>query len=264
MVLEAIMSVKDAIRKPWHVLLFSAAISVIALVVSFIFHTANSGLLTVFLITIISAPFMLGLLRYEEKKEEGRIKNAGLLQRMNPVAAFYRQGQTFLVYSAFFVGITLAMLLIFFFLPSDFVNGVFNDQIDQIGKISSIIGAATSQTGFGQILANNLIVMATAFIFALLFGLGAVFILTWNASVLAAAIGIVAKGSGLPAALAQFLPHGIFEIAGYVIAGIAGGIISAAVSKRGKRGITPVVGDMLVLMVLSAFLIFLAACIESA
>lgn len=266
MVLEALMSVRDAIRKPWSVLLFSVGISLLALGVSYLIFPESAGLLSVFLITIISAPFMLSLLRYEEYREEREISYAtGIWQKLNPIAAFFRQSQTFLVYSQFFVGVVIAMSLLFFVLPEKYVAKIFNDQISEIGKIGLALGGATSGFGFGQILVNNLFVMAVAFVLAILFGLGAVFILAWNASVLSAAIGLFAKGSvsGIPAALAAFLPHGVFEIAAYFISGIAGGIISVAVSKRKNRELRPVVGDMLVMMILSVALVVVGAFIES-
>lgn len=264
MVLETIESVRDAVRNPWHMVLFGAAISFVSLGVAKFTFPQNAGLLTVFLITVISTPFMLNLLRYEESREERKLRGASLLQRLNPISAFARQSEIFVIYSAFFVGVIIALTLSFIFLPQDVAESTFNDQVSQIGKISLIFGKVASGGLFGQILFNNLIVLAMSFLFALLFGVGAIFILAWNASILSAAIGIVTKGSGLTEALRVFLPHGVFEIAAYFVAGIAGGIISVAVSKRGTKEFGSIVSDMSVLIVLSVALIFIGAFIESA
>lgn len=76
--------------------------------------------------------------------------------------------------------------------------------------------------------------MAT--LFAFIFVSGAIFILSWNASVMAAAMGLTTKSvggvSGIPIDLLTYLPHGVFEIAAYFLGGIAGGILSGLVMRR--------------------------------
>lgn len=263
MVLETIMSIRDAIKNPWHMVIFGAIISLVSLGVAYLVFPQYLGILTVFLITIISAPFMFNLLKYEEAREEIEVEKVSFVQRINPISAFSRQSETFVIYSAFFAGMVIALSLAFVVLPQNFVSELFNEQISQIGKINLILGGATFGDTFGKIVQNNLVVMAVAFVFALLFGIGAIFILAWNASVLAAAIGIVTKSSGVTDALVTFLPHGVFEIAAYFVAGIAGGIISVAISKRGSKDFGLVVGDMVVLMVLSVALVIVGAYIET-
>ncbi len=261
--LETLMSVRDAVKNPWHMIIFGVVISLISVGVSYLVFPESAGLLTVFLITIISAPFMLKLHGYEEASEEGKVRKVSLASRINPISAFSRQSEIFVIYSAFFVGVIIALTASFIFLPDAVVEKTFGDQINQIGEIGAIFGNLAAQGAFGQILVNNLIVLSVSFVFALLFGIGAIFILAWNASVLSVAIGLVAKSSGVPAAVITFLPHGVFEIAAYFVAGIAGGIISIAVSRRGTKEFGAVVEDMLVMMVLSVVLVTIGAYIES-
>src|SRR2546427_163426 len=102
MVLESIESVRDAMRSPWHLMVFGAVISLICLSISYLVFPENAGLLTVFLITIATSPFMLNLMRYEEFREERQMRAVkGLFNKINPLAALWRQGRTFLIYSAF-------------------------------------------------------------------------------------------------------------------------------------------------------------------
>lgn len=264
MVLEAIMSVKDVVKNPWHMLIFGAVISMISIGVSYLVFPENAGLFTIFLITIICAPFMLRLLSYEEDREETEVEHIGILERINPIGAFFRQFEIFTIYAGFFAGVVIALSVAFVFLPESFVEKVFDDQITQVNKISLVLGKITVTDAFGQILMNNLIVMSVSFLFALLFGIGAIFILAWNASVLAAAIGILTKtGLSFPEAMVQFLPHGVFEISGYFVAGIAGGLLSILISKRKSKDFGRVVSDMVVLMVFSIILIFVGAYVES-
>ena len=105
------------------------------------------------------------------------------------------------------------------------------------------------------------------------------FILTWNASVIAAAIGNLIKIKlseatsliGLPAVSSYFsvtafsffryMTHGIFEIAAYFIAGLAGGIISIALIKHNLQE-NRVLIDAFDLIVISIGFLMVAGLIE--
>ena len=75
-------------------------------------------------------------------------------------------------------------------------------------------------------------------IFAFFYGFGAIFILTWNASIIGTAIGSYAQNQFgsfvgiLPIALLKYMVHGIPEMIAYFMAGLAGGIISIAVIRH--------------------------------
>jgi len=77
-------------------------------------------------------------------------------------------------------------------------------------------------------------------IFSLIFGAGAIFVLAWNASVIAAAIGIFTKSelSSLPIALIRYMIHGIPEIASYFIVALAGAelLSNASGATPGTKG----------------------------
>jgi uncharacterized membrane protein SpoIIM required for sporulation len=58
-------------------------------------------------------------------------------------------------------------------------------------------------------------------VFSLIFGAGAIFVLAWNASVIAAAVGIFSKNIGnLPLGIARYMIHGIPEITAYFVAAV--------------------------------------------
>lgn len=264
MVLETLVDVKDAIKNPWKMLLFGIAISAIALGISYAVFPENAGLLTVFLIAIMMAPFMWKLLKQEEWHEESELRMvSGVKMRLDPREVVGRHSKIFLIYAAFFVGVVVGLSLIFWVLPDEIASSVFDDQRQQLNTINSIMGRVAFEGPFGEIFLNNIIVMVVSFVFALLFGIGAVFILAWNASVLAAAVGVILKTSGLSLELLRFLPHGVFEIAAYFVAGISGGVISAALAKRGTKLLGPVLLDMLFMMVIAAVLVFIGAIVES-
>ena len=103
-----------------------------------------------------------------------------------------------------------------------------------------------------------------AFVFALIFGAGAVFVIVWNASVLGVFIGSYSKSLWeIPIVGLSFLPHGIPEIGAYLLAGLAGGLISAAVLRKNPRAVTEaIVWDAGKLLALAVILVFIGAVVE--
>jgi uncharacterized membrane protein SpoIIM required for sporulation len=174
-----------------------------------------------------------------------------------------RSSTIFVIYAAFFGGMTAALTAAYVFLPAPVAEQTFNDQIAQMGKVNDLVGGFSLGGTFYQILTNNLVVLGMSFVLALLIGVGAIFILAWNASVLAVAISIVTKADSLSAALLRFMPHGVFEIAAFFLAAIAGGVISVAITKRQTPQFGPVVRDMAIILVLGMVLVFIGAVIES-
>ena len=258
------MSVKDAIRSPWHMIVFGAVISLVSVCMAYLIFPENSGLMAVFLITLISAPFMWNLLKYEEWCEERDFtRKMSFLDKVNPVKVLMRSMTIFVIYAAFFGGMTAALAAAYMFLPASIAEQTFNDQMAQMGKVSDLVGRFSLDGTFYHILTNNLAVLGMSFVLALLIGVGAIFILAWNASVLAVARLIVTEVDGLSSALLRFMPHGVFEIAAFFLAAIAGGVISVAVTKRQTPQFGPVVRDMAVILALGVALVFIGAAIES-
>jgi uncharacterized membrane protein SpoIIM required for sporulation len=118
--------------------------------------------------------------------------------------------------------------------------------------------------------------------FSFLYGAGAIFILTWNASVIGTAIGnfirtnlgSIATYSGFEMAstylqivsigLMRYAIHGIPEILSYLTAGLAGSIISVAVInhsiKTNKFG--KILFDSSSLILISLILLIVSALLE--
>ena len=205
------------------------------------------------------APFMCNLMRYEEIETEEEIEKRVKLN------FFQRHADVLKVYIAFFGGMIFALSILFLILPEATVEKIFEDQVNEINLV---MGSAMFPSSFQRIILNNTSVMFLSFLFAFLFGSGAIFILAWNASILAAAIGLVAKSigglKGLPTAVLTFLPHGSFEIIAYFIAGIAGGLISAVIVRKKSKWFWVVTHDGFKLMVVGMIFLVIGATIESA
>lgn len=98
------------------------------------------------------------------------------------------------------------------------------------------------------ILANNLRLLFLFVAFSFVFGAGALLLLAWNAAVVGVAIGNLIRGTlatgatvaakttayftAFPISFLSFFVHGIFEILGYFVGAIAGGIFSVAIVRK--------------------------------
>jgi len=258
LVLERLISMKTALKKPYWMLLLGAIVSAICLFISFVVFQTSTGLMTSLLVTIAVTPLMLRLVRYEEKKEEEEAKFAA----EGNILARHRDILT--IYSAFFTGMIITLSLAYLILPSSTVEKVFNDQIKEINLIRGNVAFGDT---LERILFNNLGVLFLSFVFSFLFGAGAIFILAWNASILAAAIGMAAKSiggvKGLPLAVLAFFPHGSLEILAYFVGGVAGGLISAAITRKKSPRFNFILKDTAQLMLISVLVLGLAALVES-
>jgi len=179
-----------------------------------------------------------------------------------------------------FLGVTAALALSYIFMPADVVSTVFGLQQQAIAGVNSgIQGKVTSLAVFEKIFVNNLKVLFFCIVFAFLYGTGAIFILTWNASVVATAMGNLFKSKlaegvalvGLPSlanyfsaasfSFFRYMTHGFLEMAAYFVAGLAGGIISIALIKHNLQE-DRVFIDALDLIIISIGFLFMAAVIE--
>ena len=168
------------------------------------------------------------------------------------------------IYVCLFIGIMITYSAGAIILPSFQSNKLFREQLeirgfdDDTDTEETITGLAIFSnklnfTGdlFEHILKNNFKVLIAIFLIALLTGDGAIFLITWNASVWGTIFGITAKNAGsftgtnpwiyFGLILLIVLPHVIIESLAYIFAAISGSVISKDVilekfeSKRFKE-----------------------------
>jgi uncharacterized membrane protein SpoIIM required for sporulation len=266
MVLEKLVTPKTAEEHAAMVLLAGGIIaSVSALVSYFVFVNSSFeqqiGIFLCFFVTITILPFMINIGRYDEAREENLLKAR---KKMN---IFLRHRTIIKVYIAFFLGVILSLYLLYLILPENVVNKVFSAQLNEIyrirGKIVGdfILTNAFSKT-FSSIIKNNVQVLILSFLFSFIFGSGGIYILTWNSSVLAAAMGATFKSHGAIYTL-QYFPHGSLEFLAYFIGAIAGSIISVAITRRKHKYFWFVVKDSMELFLFSLIILMVAAFIET-
>ncbi len=182
-----------------------------------------------------------------------------------------------------FFGMVVAFSLWYIILPAGATESLFKIQTQMISTLNrQITGSAVGVAIFSKIFLNNLKVMIFCILFSFLYGAGAIFILTWNASVIGVAVGNFVRthissyatelgmssiSSYFYAAslgLLRYSLHGIPEITAYFVAGLAGGIISVAVIRHNysTKAFERILLDSSDLILLSIFLLFVAAAIE--
>jgi len=243
----------------WAMIICAAAV-IIAAQISYTVPVGGgvfnlTGLFVVLFTVIPSISFITMMLKKEEKMEEEFVK------KHYSKAFWQRHEKDLMIMLFYFVGLTLAFSVWSFMLPPEF----FQVQTQKINEIQGVTGAASYKYySFTQILNNNLQVMFFAFLFSLVFGAGAIFIIAWNASILGVYIGELASSLWhIPVVSLAFLPHGLPEIGAYLIAGIAGGLLSAMLIRKNTIHIKEVVAfDCLKLLMVACVLIVIAAGIE--
>jgi uncharacterized membrane protein SpoIIM required for sporulation len=262
MVLEALINPLQAEKKPWQTFFWGFIYSTAALFVSLFLFRDYSSMVMVSLTAMVSVPLIYGAIKLEEKKDMHIKEEAVLFKEHGKVLAFFM---------FMFFGYVVSYSLWYVVLPSSTTMSLFDAQIKTISAINSPATGNAINVGstIGLIFFNNVKVLVFCLLFAFFYGFGSIFILTWNASVLAAVIGSILKeasGSFMlaPVVLLKYSLHGIPEIAAYFLAGLAGGIISTAVIRHdfGTKQFRHVLTDSLDLTAFSVVLLLAAALIE--
>ena len=294
MVLESMISPEKAERKPWDMIFIGFLYASIAMFLSVWVFKEEASLVMVLLTVTAATPLMVNAIRFEEEKDSRIDKESTLLKEHAKALSFF----VFL-----FIGFVLAFTVWFVFLPDQIVQAVFNTQLTTIKAINSQItggssflnsanvfsgslpidAAAMSTTNLlYHIVANNMKVLLFCIFFSFFYGAGAIFILTWNASVISAAVGTFIRNNigayatsvGLTRVggyfhifslgLLRYAIHGIPEILAYFIGGLAGGIISVAVIRHdfGTKTFKKIVFDSFDLLVLAVAVLFIAGLLE--
>ncbi|QKQ98589.1 hypothetical protein GKQ38_03630 [Candidatus Nanohaloarchaea archaeon] len=143
-------------------------------------------------------------------------------------------------YGSLFLGEFVAFLSLGLFFTKDFAmqTAVFSEQAAQLG----LAGNAVIPDIFFVVLSNNLVLYLSIFAVSAIIGSAGAFILTWNASVLGVFIAQLVSelkgiaelimGSGKTPSPVAYVPHATLEMAGFVVAGICGSLVSAAMYRE--------------------------------
>jgi uncharacterized membrane protein SpoIIM required for sporulation len=243
----------------------------------------QATIVMVLLTVMACVPLMYNTLKYEEDKD---------LTIESKKSLFKEHSRVLMAFMFLFLGFVAAFSLAYLILPADVVegsSGLFSSQTKTINEINSkatgneiVSGEAYSEGLLLRIFSNNVKVMLFCVFFSFFYGAGAIFILTWNATVISAAIGnfvrtnmsVYAAKAGMAGAgnyfhvyalsLLRYFFHGLPEILSYFIGGLAGGLISVAVVKHDfdTKSFGKILKDSLNLIFLGLIVLFIAALLE--
>ena len=269
MVLELLVNPKKVTGKAWEMFFIGAVYSFVAAFLALWIFKNYVSIVMITLTVIASIPFVSGVIRQEEEKDRTIKQEKRLLkEHSRAIRAF--------VY--LFLGFTLSFTLLYVFMPSTISERMFSAQLETIITVQSApTGDFIGNFGiFSQILMNNLKILLFCIAFSFFYGAGAIFILTWNASVMATAIGAFIRNNLFYAkgvfdyfhvtmiGMLQYLLHGIPEIIAYFIGALASGMISVALIKHDYMGknFKNVLRDVAGLIGIAVAILFAAALIE--
>jgi len=270
MVLDYLISPREAKRRPYEVFVV-AALFVSFAVLAQLFIPSIRGSIIIFAM-VPAIPLMWSLLVREEHDEEEEIQacyRTHYWEGTSVTSILSRHAALVEVFSFFFLGAVFAYAVWAAALPPQQTQALYGDQLNELNAIRGMnTGKFFDIARFEYLLGHNLQVLGLMFAFCLVYGMGSVYLLLWNASI----IGLVVGGKmnegllGVAMGFLSLLPRGIFEIAAYFVASIAGGVLSVAIMRKHyKSGIFRfVLRDVGALTALSLVLLAIGAAIESA
>ena len=275
MVLEALITPFRAEKKPWEMFFLGMIYSSVAILISLMIFNKQAGIVSVFLTVFACIPLIYQATKIEESKDRQNVKEFFLLKEHSKALFFF---------FCLFIGIMVSYTLWYLLLPTSTVSNLFSIQIETIGQINMDVTGnfANPEKIFPIIFLNNMKVLVFCILFSFFYGFGSLFILTWNASVIAAAVGSYVRDhlSSFASVLGftkiaiylqyfslgilRYMTHGFAEILAYFVAGLAGGIISIAVVNHDFRSenFEKIIIDSTSLVLLSIAILFIAALIE--
>jgi len=267
MVLETFLE-KEALQKKTLIVFILGLVYVfVAYFGAKVFFGSTISIAIIFLITLLLVPSCIVLLKKEEKIESKQgLKNF-----------FYNHKHIVTIYFFLFLSTFMGFLLLGSY--NNF-ESVFEYQTnflkEQEGLSANLIDnfleteIQPNAQQFLALLSHNIFTLLLAFILAIFFGAGAIFLIILNASIFASFIIFVMNHLGKTlnqslSILGIFSIHMLPEVAGFLLAAIAGGVLSQAVTseKFGSKSFKNVVRDSTTLLYLAIILIIAAALLET-
>lgn len=208
-----------------------------------------------FLVTFISLALSFPIIRYFKKLNNEEIKRIYPSNKL-----LHNHIEEIITCWIVFIAVGIG-----FFIST--ITGLITEFTYHEAFVGRLLGMMTHfQELFAVILINNLIVGFLTFLLSFLVFSGFIFVLVWNASLVAYYLYSLQDSQTALITTLLILPHGLLEIGGYVLAGIAGGLLAYRfevwnnLSKKEQREFRK---DFMILIVGAILLILVGAVIES-
>ncbi|MCX6706778.1 MAG: stage II sporulation protein M [Candidatus Woesearchaeota archaeon] len=268
MVLESI-KIKWIEHRPYIAFIFGILYTLIGYFAALIFFKDYVSIAMLFLSTLLVVPSLVKLLEIEEQRES-----------VYGIRHFFSEHRDIVeAYVFLFIGVFVGYLILGFIISPANYSSVFQMQRDFLTKQEGLSGELInnfidtpfkpSMSEVAGLVTNNLLVCIILFVLSFFYGAGAIFLIIFNASVFASFVTFVIeymaqKASTAAAVIGVFSIHMLPEVTGFLLAAIAGGVVSKALMRekiRGK-GFRNVMQDAIVLLLASCVMIVIAAFLE--
>lgn len=263
MVLEHLYKLDWIRHRPLFAYLLGLTYSIVGIFSALYLFPESPGIATVAFTSLLILPSLNRLLL----KEENAIRKE---KTYNPLKILWHHRDMFEIYVFLFLGILTTFGIFSVLLPSLATSTFFNEQV----RLFGYSGHAIHITSFASILMNNMKIALFCFIASFVYGSGAIFIITWNASVWGVFFGVLARDSGAAQSihplvyfgmvLLAVFPHLITEASAYFLTAISGGIISKATlrEKFGSKIFNHIIIDALIVFITAMIILCIASFIE--
>lgn len=289
MVLESLFEGESIVKHPLSALFLGFVFSSVSVWIAFFSFPSSASILAISFITIAAVPMIHYVFILEE---------SALVKKKTKKNSFVgRNFDLIKIYTCFTIGIIVSFATWFVLLPPAQTafcieenkclsipskEVVFKEQSNALSRVSALASGAPEGMGkatqspsgvcgndfwcwFNLIFVNNSSLMLMAVLLSFLFGAGALFLITWNASIVGTLIGqnIVAEYHWRFLGL---LPHGIPEFGGYFMGAISGGMISVALTKKNSstKEFELIARDSFILLLLALFSLLIGGAVEAA
>lgn len=265
MVFEQLYSEAWIEKKSRYAFLMGLGYSILGIATAMFIFPSDPGIASIALTSLLILPSLSKLLEIEANQ-------AARTDKFNIIKMFKEHSDIIKIYFFLFLGTLVAFAFFSIVWPSLATSRIFSQQAGILGTTGY---AAYSKGMFSVLLSNNLKVLLVCLIASLFYGAGAIFVITWNASVWGVVFGLIAKKSVLLSGgnvfivfaltIAAVFPHMILEALSYFLAAISGGIISKAVirEKIFTKRFNHIIEDGLMMFVIAIVILLVAVIIES-
>ncbi len=225
----------------------------------------NTGVLFSIFIALFCYPIVYGVMKEEASKSEYSFYWEYFYKL--PFIERHKKIISMLLFLT--LGISFGTGILYLIVPDS--SKIFSDQYNTIytlrKEVSLITGSIVNKNVFYNIFFSNVRVLIIFYIFSLIYGVGSLFLLTWQGTILGVAAGLEAKKLqgllSLPFTIAYYLPWGLLEFLAYICTSVGGCLLYIAVARhKGDKYMWYNIRDSLLLLFSSIVILFIAGIIE--
>ncbi len=266
MVLEKVLKASWIERRPHYAFILGLIYTLIGYGTAVLFFGKHVSIAMLFLTTLLVVPSLVVIISMEEK-----------IERKEGLKHFFRNHrEIFETFIFLFLGIFAGYLIIGSFAGS--FDTVFNYQVTYLTEQGSVSKEVLENVGaynqnlpqsqhFIGILASNVTTTLLFFLLSFFYGIGGIFLVLLNASIFASFIIYLTRffKAHIVSLIGVFSIHMIPEVSGFLLAAIAGGVISKALitEKFGSSKFQNVLKDAVILLFIAFIIIGIAAFLEA-